>query len=93
MLNYGLPPLVRPEDCKLSIWLEEYIEGTTYEICGFLPAIKLVGWTFLEVAQEVAKGDVVLLAAQIQGRIVLNPGDSFCLEYDTVSLSHPLFQN
>jgi hypothetical protein len=77
VMNMGLPDISRPEpyDPPISPWLDEYISGAELEPYGFLPAAKFVGTPYKNVALEIAKNaDVVLLAAQINGQIVLNPG-------------------
>mmetsp|Transcript_22587 Transcript_22587/g.52364 ORF Transcript_22587/g.52364 Transcript_22587/m.52364 type:complete len:1354 (+) Transcript_22587:312-4373(+) len=82
VLNLGLPPVemggfladVRYGD-SISPWLKEYTMGTRSGCHGFLPCKKLVGMTFKEAAIFCAENDVILMAAQSKGKIVLNPGN------------------
>ena len=61
-----------------------YISGACLEPYGFKPNRTLVGKSFKEAAIYMAEnGDAILLAAQIDGSLVINPG-GFVLEGDTI---------
>ena len=87
VLNMALPDLPDPdsgykvglkagEDC--SRWLHEYINGSNLEPYGFLPKLSLVGKSFKEAAVTLAKETgLLLIAAQFDGGIVVNPSDRF----------------
>ena len=61
-----------------------YISGACLEPYGFKPNRTLVGKSFKEAAIYMAEtGDAILLAAQIDGSLVINPG-RFVLEDDTI---------
>lgn len=78
-------PGCRPSDRQLSPWLQEYIEGTAFDVVGFLPAAILVGSTFQAAAIAAGKFDVTLLGAQLSGRIELNPAcSSELITFDTI---------
>jgi hypothetical protein len=103
VLNCGLPDIDGPEsyDPVISPWLQEYIEGAGLEPYGFLPADEFVGKTFKDATVAIAKrAPVLVLAAQIDGSIVLNPSDHF-LTKETVlfafagdmEVCHPFAKN
>jgi len=83
ILNLGLPDLPIPnspfsseivDKDNYGIWLREYGIGCSYETYGFLPINFLVGLTFKEASLKTIEiSDVLLLAAQIDGGIRINP--------------------
>jgi hypothetical protein len=83
VLNIGLADLPVPNTPYSSEivrndtygkWLKEYAIGCSYETYGFLPALFLVGLTFKDASLKVSSmSDVLLLAAQIEGGIRINP--------------------
>ncbi|KAJ8598893.1 hypothetical protein CTAYLR_010267, partial [Chrysophaeum taylorii] len=72
-LRAQLPGGGRAPDWRMSPWLCEYIEGTQYEIIGFLPETILLGKTFGQAAILCGQYDVALLGAQVCGRVELVP--------------------
>jgi hypothetical protein len=54
-------------------WLKEYQRGSTYEPYGFLPGPELIGLPFSRAAGAVAERGLLLVGAQVDGQIRLNP--------------------
>jgi len=61
---------------QLSPWLMDYIEATNLSIYGFRPALKYREKTFKECAMAMGEAGITLLAIQVQGLVILNPGAS-----------------
>eukprot|EP00613_Pedinella_sp_CCMP2098_P026518 CAMPEP_0171709426 /NCGR_PEP_ID=MMETSP0991-20121206/15459_1 /TAXON_ID=483369 /ORGANISM="non described non described, Strain CCMP2098" /LENGTH=624 /DNA_ID=CAMNT_0012299507 /DNA_START=17 /DNA_END=1892 /DNA_ORIENTATION=- len=83
VLNLGLPdlPLPKPFAPELSPWLTEYIGASTLELYGFLPDPKHFGQTFKAVAVAMGRDfDIALFAAQVEGLLLLNPGEKVTLD-------------
>ena len=82
MLNLGLPDLPNPQnpyetglrpDEVCGEWIYEYSKGCSREPCGFLPHARLVGLTFRAATAIAGKENILLIAAQVDGAIRINP--------------------
>ena len=88
ILNLGIGPIARPNPmgnaCNISPWLNEYIEGTTCRLHGFLPGASIVGVPFSDAAVIAGASNIALIAIQHNGHLVVNPASRLTVEYNSV---------
>jgi len=53
----------------------DYIEASNLSIYGFRPALRYREKTFKDCAMEMGEAGIILLAIQVRGLVVLNPGE------------------
>ena len=76
LMNLCLPPLAEPHNIHVSKWLLDYIASTKYNVRGFSPADGLVDRSFQQAAIQFASSGIILLGAQIDGILKLNPSEA-----------------
>ena len=84
-----LPMMPAPSaHLDLSDWVLDFIEGTKPTVYGMLAGQTLGQRTFQAAAKILAKQNVILFAAQVDGEVRLNPKSAYILSEQTVSHLH-----